>query len=160
MNFSFWPFKKREPKKKPVMFHGFSLDEWHYLGYSKIQYVDENEKPTSFAFIHGFVNKKDPNTREIYLDSYRKSHFLHHTWYCAIAEQWLIGEKQLHIIVNDTPSNYLKDYMEREYDHQWSDTEKEWLTPEAIKHNIAIKEQNKKSEDNVVKFKIIKNGDE
>ena len=120
---------------------GVRLDKNHYLGYSKIRYIDEEDKERSCCLIHFFVNKEDHTKRKFVYDGSNESDFYNHSWMIN-ARMWKINERELYRAVITFPSKWLREYMLQEYNNVWSD-EKKWWT-----QNLEDKIENK--QDNVI----------
>ena len=137
--FSWWK-KSREDERAPK-FMGVRLDKNHYLGYSKIRYIDEEDEERSCCLIHFFVNKEDHTKRKFVYDGSNESDFYNHGWMIN-ARMWKINERELYRAVITFPSKWLREYMLQEYNNVWSDEKKWWV------QNLEDKIENK--QDNVI----------
>lgn len=118
--------------------HGVNLREWHYLGYSIIEFA-HTDRGMVFGFVHKTTHKRKIVLKSIPSNSMYK--MVGHSWYLTVAEPWRAGELPIWKIALNWPSKYLRDLMEREYNIYW-DNETEWWkkkTPEVTTEGNVLK---------------------
>jgi hypothetical protein len=127
-----------------VMLHGYDLDEWDYLGFSRIQFQSEG-KVTYEAIVHFFVDQSNRDIREYHIESNVADYFYeNHTWItkCHLWAALQIGETT---VVETWPSPYLRGVKAVE-GFTWSD-DKGWvasaLTASAVDGNVITVDFNK-----------------
>jgi hypothetical protein len=123
-------FKKKKPK---LELHGFDLDEWNYLGHSKITFFDmtkETEvKTEAEAFVFFFINKKD-GTREYTIKTgFPNWAWSTHNWILQIADLWEINEYSTisNGLINCAPGRYLLDYAKNEHNLEYDYERNTWV---------------------------------
>lgn len=140
--------------------HGVNLNEWNYLGRSKIKFVYSNSDAAEEAGVYLFCKVGDIHKRKYVIKpndagKYMCDKFQNHPWISELADLWIIGEKDLYEPVKDEPSKFLKEYMKEHHDSVWSTEELWWVN--AVKSVSPPPKTNKKktnklsTDDNVVK---------
>lgn len=109
-------------------FHGVDLTQWHYVGYTRIQYQDEMGTRLASAFVYGFVNKNNFQTRQYKIVNGEHGYrFDQHDWVSLNAELWKIGERDLWRIAENEPSQWLVSYMKNTQNKEWDYTTLMWF---------------------------------
>lgn len=108
--------------RKHEYLHGFNLNVWNYVGRSMIYYEETGIKFPAHVY---FFEKKNSNKRNYIIvpdgsvPKYLKGEFKIHCWVLQFAEIWRIGEYELHSIINQDPSQWLREKMLTEYNKKW-----------------------------------------
>lgn len=166
--------KKYEEDETPRL-HGVNLNEWRYLGRSKIAftYSDANHSDEAHLFFFCGINDLDKRKYIIVPDSttsYIRQRFESHPWVTNTAELWKVNESNLYQVIHTEPSKWLREKMLEEYKCVWSNEKNWWITDENAKYESAKRTQAKKKpkeelevtpiEDNVVKIEFKKEKDD
>jgi hypothetical protein len=126
-------------KKSNRNFKGYNLNEWMYLGYTKVKWSD-----TTPDYIHFFCRRNDMNDRSFIMTNTAK----HHGWVRqGTPELWKAGQREVYECIA-FPDTDLRNYMKETHSHSW-DSEKSWWVPiENAKYQKAVSTQAKKQEPN------------
>lgn len=127
---------------------GHDLEYWNYLGQSGIIFTDKSGNTTSTAKIAFFSSKEDENERSYIIlgDENKIKNFSTHNWIYTVAEPWLHGEYDLHVVIRDTPSKFLREYMKKKYSSIWCNDPKGWIKNEQTAYDNVVKRQQQKKE--------------
>lgn len=125
--FSFAP--KEEAPLKTNILYGYDLDEWAFLGTANPFYVNENKETLYKADVIAFCRRDNTSVREYVIlgDSFLKEKFENHPFITVECELWRSGLRDLHYIIMDRPSAYLKDYMRKNHSFVWDFSKKEFV---------------------------------
>lgn len=163
-------FRKKEVYQ-PNMFEGVDLNDWAYLGYTKISYHDENKVETASARIMFFCAyvSDDPEDETLDIDtrmwvfsttSCPELFKYHH--YIDQLNLWRIGETPIFDCIS-VSSLALREYMLNTYDYVWSPEKKKWVENQSVedaKYKDALDNQKKSSklvtDENIVKVEFKK----
>lgn len=129
---------------EPGKMFGFSLDEWRYLGYTEIHYVDDDGNKKQTSYILFFVEKNNEKEgKRMYVHCGPLAEFMKdHKFVLLTAEPWASGEYHLAHPILHSPSGWLIEQME-EIGYSWDD-EKRFIQSSSAKYNKALKDQTAK----------------
>lgn len=122
-----------ELAKSVPRLHGFRLDEWHYLGRSRISinFIDTGSKANANVFCFCWHDNTDKRSHVIIPEQLAyvafKDMFDRHQWVTTFLELWKSGEYNLWEPVNYEPSRWLKDWMHKNYALEWSYGQNWWV---------------------------------
>lgn len=126
--------------------HGFRLDQWAYLGYSRIMlnYVDVNAK--AYANVFFFCLKDNTDKRDFVVVSEETSKFIKekfdsHQYVTGFASIWRAGEEEIYQCINYRPGTWLKEYMLEHFKCDWDNDKKWWVSNNQAKYNSAAAKQ-------------------
>lgn len=152
-------FNKKPPKtdiappREANTLFGYDLDKWHFLGTKDLKWNDTAVITPVFFF----VSKDDPHLekRGIYVAGpHAKTVYDRHSWFLKYILPWSIGEGYIWTYI-DKPSDFLKDYMLSEYQHEWSIEKNWWATSEQVQYDSAkakqTREKKTKNKTSVIK---------
>lgn len=130
--------------------YGVPLGAWVYLGYSVAKWTDPKDSNiiNSTCDIHFFHNTLTEERKYVLVgEKYRIELFKHHTFVQRACELWRIKEFPIYEIIKDHPSEWLKEFMSKEFDtpYYW-DKYKEWWSQDTVKV------QNDKAKKNKIKL--------
>lgn len=133
------------------------LSYWNYLGQTGIHYTDKDGKPGSSTKIAFFVSKDEDERSYIILgDEGKVKYFSTHNWIYTVAEPWLHGEYDLYVVIRDTPSKFLRQYMKDRYSVVWSNISNGWVKSEQTAYDNVVRQQQSKKETTTENANIIK----
>ncbi len=120
--------------------HGHDMSVWHYLGQVNLGY-GEVDHPTFM-----FCRKDNTDIRSYTITGYQVEEVRrYHGYVTKHLEPWRFGEAEVYFYVKDLPSNWLKNYMIKEFGCSWDVGKKWWVpTTEAHKYLKATEDQKKK----------------
>lgn len=145
---------------KKETFHGFDLNEWWYLGNSKVAWHKDNIE-VFFCHAFFFINKK--TEKREYKIICKKDYPWDHPFIYKDCVEWKFGECEVYQVINN-PSNILKKYMRNTKQWKWSVEKQQWYfissprpaSKEDEKYQQAVK--NQKQSDKVVSLKVLDGG--
>lgn len=132
---------------EPGHMYGLSLDEWTYLGYSEIKFVNEAKETTSRSFLFFFSERKnEENGKRIYVHAGSSAEYMKdHTFILTVAEIWMDSKTNLIRPIITRPSEWLEEEMQKE-GYSWCNESKGFIPSSTAKYNNAFKEQKKKDD--------------
>lgn len=153
----FSPPFKTPVKQEPVVvegdkwFHGVDLDEWNYIGATKITVatntLEWGEQQTGSATVFFFSKIDDDDNRKyVIIDHHDRSgrNYKTHPFVIGQADPWRIGETDLYMPVLDRPSRYLKELMFSTFGVVWgvlTPTQNWWIKNEDAMYKAATEKQ-------------------
>ena len=151
--------------------HGFDLDKWHYLGFTRINFVGDiktNVPVLGEADAFFFCNKENLGIRRYNLITINTQNGWEfekdHHWGVEVLPLWQAGEG--HIASNiHTPSDFLKEYLLETEGVIYDPDTKSWYNvgtkpPKYNKKKTKSESFIKKEEDNVVTVDFNKDKDD
>ena len=142
--FKWFKRKQTEDKKHVPTLHGYSLDEWEFIGITQITYTDENKNSLATGEVFFFMKKNDPDWREYKLTHVSKwAPFETHPFVRTRAELWKANQLKIYESIG-IPSDYLRSYMKDVYEFEWSTEKNWWVHSEDAKYEKSLRQQNKK----------------
>lgn len=125
-------------------FMGVNMNRWAYIGVSSAKYVNKDGSDAMKAEIFFFCLRKNTKVRKFVVSRSKSSIendiMQDHPYIKTECPLWVFGEYPLEDMINNIPSNWIKDYMSKT-NYRWDNDKRLW-----------VKNINTETVDNVVKI--------
>jgi len=119
-------------EQEPRMLHGVNLNDWTFLGISKLIYTTIpplGTESSEYASVFHFINRANSNDRKLVIPqqlSNTVTDFTQHEWYVITGSLWLAAEIPIYHGINLYVTDYLKNYMAQFHNMEWNLREFKW----------------------------------